>query len=245
MAAAPVFQDFVVGWAAGRAAGSGRSGGAASDDEGDDEDLQTRLFELANAPAVTYRCRGGQRVTIRQDREAKVHTGGIVWETAFLLGLFLEHQPAFAPAARALEKKPHRVLEVGAGCGLLGVVLAAAGCDVVLTEHPIALPNLQHNVASCGAGVAERARVAQLNWCEAKDVRDVRDAQRARGCPATFDTIVGTDVVFSEQLVAPLLRSVHALAADHTTVWLCLQVRTRPAADEPTTHATSCQRTRV
>ena len=216
-AAVPVFQDFVVGWAAQRAAS-----GAATDDEDEADDLQTRLFELANAPAVTYRCRGGQHVTIRQDREAKVHTGGIVWETAFLLGLFLEHQQAFT--TRAL-KKSHHVLEVGAGCGLLGMVLAAAGCDVVLTEHPIALANLQHNVARCCASVAERARVAELNWCEAKDVRAVRDAQRARSCPPTFDTIVGTDVVFSEQLVVPLLRSVHALASDHTTVWLCLQVR--------------------
>jgi hypothetical protein len=219
----PVFQDVVLGWGAAVRAREGVT--LANEDEHDEDDLQTRLFELANAPAVTYRCRGGLPLTIRQDREAKVHTGGIVWETAFLLGLFLEHQPALILADRA-PKTPHYVLEVGAGCGLLGMVLAAAGCDVVLTEHPIALANLRHNVTSCGGAiVANRARVAELNWCEANDVRAVRGAQTARGLPPTFDTIVGTDVVFSEQLVVPLLRSVHALATDTTTVWLCLQVR--------------------
>jgi hypothetical protein len=36
---------------------------------------------------------------------------------------------------------------------------------------------------------------------------------------------VGTDVVFSEHLVVPLLNTIHALADAKTTVWLCLQER--------------------
>jgi predicted nicotinamide N-methyase len=210
-----VFQDFVQAWV-GRQRAAGGGGGDGSDGS-DGDDLESRLFELANAPAVAYRCIGGQHVTVQQDREAKVHTGGIVWETAFLLALFLEPQWP--------QPRPRHVLEVGAGCGLLGMVLAAAGSDVVLSEHPIALANLQRNVAACSAVAPERARVARLDWTEQGDVRALAAAQLARGCPPCFDTIVGTDVVFSEHLVVPLLDTIHTLADAHTTVWLCLQER--------------------
>lgn len=212
------FQEFVSSWVTRSAADTAPH---QADVGGDNDDLQTRLFELANAPAVTYRCQGGQRITVRQDREAQVHTGGIVWETAFLLALFLEQQQR---AATPSSVRARHVLEVGAGCGLLGMVLAAAGCDVVLSEHPIALANLQCNVAACNR-LSERTRVVQLDWTEKADVNALVAAQRARGCPPCFDTIVGTDVVFSEQLVVPLLQTIHALAGAETTVWLCLQER--------------------
>ena len=115
------FHEFVSSWVSRRRA-AGAAGHQHDDEDSDDDDLQTRLFELANAPAVTYRCRGGQCITVRQDREAKVHTGGIVWETAFLLALFLEQQQRGSAGVGA-----RHVLEVGAGCGLLGMVLDALG----------------------------------------------------------------------------------------------------------------------
>jgi hypothetical protein len=124
------------------------------DEDGGDkpqqEQLQNRLFELANAPVVSYRTRGGGSVTIRQDRDARVHTGGIVWETSYLLATALEHSPGALrrPGATGPGAAAATVLEVGAGCGLLGMVLARAGCDVTLSEHPLAMPNLRHNVAS-------------------------------------------------------------------------------------------------
>lgn len=221
------FQEFVSQWVSKR-----RAAGAAHsqrDADSDDDDLQTRLFELANAPAVTYRCQGGQHITVRQDRTAKVHTGGIVWETAFLLALFLEQRQKKSKKKQSQAAAPsgvgaRHVLEVGAGCGLLGMVLAAAGCDVLLTEHPIALANLQSNVAA-STPLSQRARVMPLDWTEESHIHALVAAQRARGCPPCFDTIVGTDVVFSEQLVVPLLNTIHTLANAKTTVWLCLQER--------------------
>lgn len=45
---------------------------------------------------------------------------------------------------------------------------------------------------------------------------------RSAGGP--FDFIVGTDVVFAERLVEPLLETLHSMAGEETVVWLCLQV---------------------
>ena len=232
------FQEFVSSWVSEQRSGTAHR---QQRDDSDDDDLQTRLFELANAPAVAYRCQGGQRITVRQDRTAKVHTGGIVWETAFLLALFLEQRQQRRRQQQQQQRQQQQqqqqqqpatpcnvgarhVLEVGAGCGLLGMVLAAAGCNVVLTEHPIALANLRCNVEACKIS-SQRARVAQLDWTKESHLQELIAAQNARGCPRCFDTIVGTDVVFSEHLVVPLLNTIHLLSDAKTTVWLCLQER--------------------
>jgi hypothetical protein len=53
-------------------------------------DAATTFFEMANSNTIEYRCSGGSLLTIKQDRNIKNCTGGIVWETAFLLGTFLE-----------------------------------------------------------------------------------------------------------------------------------------------------------
>jgi hypothetical protein len=53
-------------------------------------DAATTFFEMANSNTIEYRCSGGSLLTIKQDRHIKNCTGGIVWETAFLLGTFLE-----------------------------------------------------------------------------------------------------------------------------------------------------------
>jgi hypothetical protein len=45
-----------------------------------------------------------------------------------------------------------RVLEVGAGCGLVGLALALQGADVVLTDRKEVVPTLQENVQRNVAG---------------------------------------------------------------------------------------------
>ena len=188
--------------------------------------LSNRLFELANVGDLGFRCRGGAKVSVRQDHDAQVHTGGIVWETAFLLATYLEHQPGTLPSATAAGGRA-KVLELGSGCGLLGLVLAHTGAEVVLSEHPLAVPNLRYNVAE-NLGVLESsssgtARVVQLDWGEQKDVEAVRALGHAPS--GTFDVIVGTDVIFAERWVTPLLRTMHQLSAADTTIWLCVQER--------------------
>ena len=124
-----------------------------------------------------------------------------------------------------------RVLEVGAGCGLLGLVLSRLGCDVTLTEVPEALQNLKLNVKAnmedSEEGEERRARAVQLDWTSDSDVMAV-----GKGMEAGYDVVVGTDVVFSKALVDPLLRCIHSLSGPHTTVWLCLNERCRDAHAE-------------
>lgn len=191
----------------------------------DAEELSLAFFELANVPVVGYRLaihqqRKGKKamiVTVQQDSSAcGNHTGGIVWETSYLLLNYL--------LDRNRSTKLGRVLEVGAGCGLLGQVLATSGwCkQVVLTETKEVLSNLEANLVRNNGGSRQRTHkptAQQLDWLHYKNDA-VQNLQEH-----SFDTIVGTDVVFAPALVEPLLETLRFMAHQDTVVYLCLQIR--------------------
>jgi hypothetical protein len=242
----------------------------------DHDDVANVFFELANAPLVSYRLprKEGEddddnnnnnnnnndtnMITIQQDLAGACgnHTGGIVWETAYLLLEYL----------RATHHNCGTFLEVGAGCGLVGLgvyEMAIATKTVYLTETSDVMPNLlvnveqhrknhnrnrnnnhHHNIISNGdetktknlkqpQGAAKPTitkrkkpcsplllRTQTLDW-----TRFEQDCQEAKIRPHSIDTIVGTDVVFSMELVEPLLRTIRHLAHSETTILLCLQER--------------------
>lgn len=101
------------------------------------------------------------------------HSGG-VWDSAVVLSEW------GCTHLSATESKM-RVLELGAGTGLLSIVLSKLlGSEVVATDLPDALPNLSRNVAQNNASVAVKA----LSWGEPIEEE--------------FDLIFLADCVFGE-----------------------------------------------
>ena len=178
------------------------------------DDSATALFELANATHVVFGV-GGHDLTIQQD-PAVVGTGGCVWETSYLMAQWLRPQLAARQAAHGKQ----RLLEVGAGCGLLGIAVAHMGCDVLLTEQASAMANLRANVeANPPAGSdGGTARALELSWTSASDVA-------AAAASGPWDVLAGTDVVYKAELVAPLLDALRRCATPTSVVYLCLQRR--------------------
>jgi hypothetical protein len=250
-----------------------RNGPQHHDDDDDEEeeessDVSLAFFELANAPAIGYRlpplvsetkddddddkdaADSERMIVLHQDVTAcGEHTGGIVWETSFLLLEYLLHQypRSSTEGARSLG----RTLEVGAGCGLLGQVLAAANrtCDMIVTETAQVLVNLQANLernrtvlqlqsttcTTTGRSSSSSIRACCLDWEHYE-----RDAAANNLTPHSFDTILGTDVLFATRFVEPLLLTMQYLSlstentdTDTTTststntfvMYLCVQVR--------------------
>ena len=182
------------------------------------EDSATALFELANATHVVFGV-GGHDLTIQQD-PAVVGTGGCVWETSYLMAQWLRPQ---LEARQATHGRRQRLLEVGAGCGLLGIAAAHNGCEVLLTEQASAMANLRANVEANpppgGGGTSGgTARALELSWTSAADV-----ATAAASGP--WDVLTGTDVVYKAELVAPLLDALRRCATSTSVVYLCLQRR--------------------
>ncbi|KAG9135574.1 hypothetical protein Leryth_002307 [Lithospermum erythrorhizon] len=100
------------------------------------------------------------------------------------------------------DKRPLRILELGSGTGIVGIVAAAAlGANVIVTDLPHVLPNMAYNidlnveVLKAHGGNVE---AAPLRWGEIEDMETIgRD----------FDMILASDVVYHDHLYEPLLET--------------------------------------
>lgn len=103
-----------------------------------------------------------------------------IWEASILLSYFLGKQP---PALG------HRVLEIGAGMGVVGIYAALCGHRVTITDiNEDALLFARANVLMNGA---TQARVEKLDWNNPE-------------LDGTYDMIVGAEVLYDRQTY-PLL----------------------------------------
>ena len=247
-----------------------------------DEAVSNVFFELANSPSVSYRLDAptststshksngtnetvteqdtiktntskSNTITIQQDVSgaAQTHTGGIVWETSYLLLNYLLSSNNWL--SRNSQRKT--ILEIGAGCGMLGLSLNKAfelgiigngdggnkvASRVIITETNEVMDNLRKNLernyptsaldsnkSAADSGTtnlqgSHELSVEELDWTRCEE-----DCARAKIKAGSVDCIVGTDVVFSTRFVRPMLETMKFLSHPKTAVYLCLQERCR------------------
>ena len=171
------------------------------------EELDEHIFDLANASRVKY------REIISLQRCLDECSGGVVWESAHVLVRYFLEAPSIP-----LQSKPQTICELGAGCGLLGTALARylapRPTRVVLTEASAALEHLRVNVEqneSHRPPTTPKPEVRLLDWLDTSSGASL----------GTFDCIIGTDVLFSPELIKPLLATAAKLAHADSVVWLC------------------------
>lgn len=163
----------------------------------------------------------GHELQFSQDPNSK-HLGTTVWDASLVFVKFLERncrKGRFSPA----KLKGKRVIELGAGCGVSGFGMALLGCDVVVTDQNEVLPLLQRNVERNISRIMQKnpesfgsIKVSELQWGDESHIKAV-------GPP--FDYIIGTDVVYVEHLLEPLLQTVLALSGPRTTILLGYEIR--------------------
>ncbi len=114
--------------------------------------------------------------------------------------------------------KNKRVLELGSGCGLVGLRLAALGAHVVMTDVPQVLEltcrNVQANLAVISSG---SVCTEPLTWGQPLSERLVS----LKTCEG-FDWVVGSDIVYHEHLfdsLASTLRDVCGSKSQVETIW--------------------------
>jgi len=165
-------------------------------------------------------------VTIHEEFGANL--GAHVWNSGLVLAQYLVRERArFMP--RAGQGSRTRVLELGSGCGVAGIVAARAlEASVMLTDLAPALPLLRHNLAvnvSSSSGclsVDLHPEVLVLDWNDYS--AEVHDALAAGPSPAKskvstrdslgrFDLVIAADVLYGPHLFLPLL----ALLRTHAT----------------------------
>lgn len=121
-----------------------------------------------------------------------------MWPAAILLSAWIRRLAQSSPEIFS----QRRVLELGCGCGLPGLVTAVytQAQTVVLSDlHSRTLSNARYNVAQNASVLASKAvdvRVEMMNWA---DLPSRDDAQ-------PFDVIVASDLVY-DRCILPLLTS--------------------------------------
>jgi len=165
----------------------------------------------------TYAFAFGAVVTLERPTAALDGFGHVVWDAALLLARWLEQAPASLLAGR-------RVVEVGAGVGLVGLAAAARGAHVLLTDMAGALPLTELN-AGANVDLVRRGRgsvaVRPLEWGNAAELAALQAELRHQ----PPDVLLASDVVYDNDLFAPLVGVLAALAGPQTTVLLAARER--------------------
>jgi predicted nicotinamide N-methyase len=147
-------------------------------------------------------------------------TGLSIWGSAAPLLRHLQNSNVLAERGNSLN-----VLELGAGCGKLGLGLAAAGATVVLTDHSDAIGWLQKNVSLNRDIVGDRTFVRPLTWGSLEDMAAIESSFDS------FDLIVGSDLLYNEETHAALIATMKRFAAP-TSAPVYLGYPPRSASEE-------------
>lgn len=133
---------------------------------------------------LTYALLSGQPLHLLANRAAG--HGGIVWDAAVVLADAAQRTPAQSSGL------PLRVLEIGAGCGLPGLALAAScRVDLMLSDRPPLVPLLQLNADRAALALSSRGSSVQ---CVALEF-----GARLRRLPESarppYDLVLASDVL--------------------------------------------------
>ncbi|XP_029460398.1 LOW QUALITY PROTEIN: protein-lysine methyltransferase METTL21C [Rhinatrema bivittatum] len=148
-------------------------------------------------------CYAGSPITIQESIE---DYGAVVWPAALALSQYLEdNQEEF-------ELRDRRVLEIGAGTGLVSIVASILGAYVTATDLPDILGNLRFNLSRNTQGRnLHQPQVRELMWGENLEQNFPRSS-------CLYDYILAADVVYYHTFLDPLLTTMKYLCQPGTVL---------------------------
>lgn len=167
-------------------------------------DVNSSIHVDAPSPAATQE--SSEELVIEQRKS--LGKGGFCWDAAFILG---EH---VINNENEWNEKKTTVLELGAGTGLCGLMVAkATDANVIITDLPELLGLMQDNLQR-NHPYKSTVEARTLRWgCE----------EDYSGAP--YDVIIGADIVASLYDPVALAVTLHALAGPSTKIYISSKSR--------------------
>ncbi|NXR61883.1 MT21A methyltransferase, partial [Rhadina sibilatrix] len=181
-----------------------------------------------HSPSATFHF-ASRTIRLQQDWR-RLGVAAVVWDAAVVLCAYLEME--------GIDLRDRSVIELGAGTGLLGIVvtlLAQGSCltgtkepagvralcstccaHVTITDRAAALEFLESNVqANLPPELRPRAVVKELTW--GKDLDNFP--------PGAFDFVLGADIIYLEETFVELLQTLEHLCSERTVILLSCRIR--------------------
>ncbi|XP_034433282.1 protein-lysine methyltransferase METTL21D [Hippoglossus hippoglossus] len=142
--------------------------------------------------------------------------GCVVWDAAIVLAKYLETKQFHDPSRGVNVWAGRRLLELGAGTGVVGLMAATLGAQVTVTDledlQTLLRVNIQENQAHISSG-SITAKV--LKWGE--DVSDFLPSPHY---------VLMADCIYYEQSIVPLVETLKLLSGPDTCIICCYEQRT-------------------
>ena len=124
-----------------------------------------------------------------------------LWEAAIVLSEFVDGQKFAAGTS---------VLELGAGLGAPGLIAAACGCDVTISDYEEMILDFER--VSAAASGLDNVEFAMLDWLNPPEMKQ-------------YDVILGAEILFRDEFFQPLLNIIDKALKPGGTVFLAHDVR--------------------
>ena len=167
-----------------------------------------------NPPTILQQFHESQRTFIFQDKSLTVYqnwndfgVAAVVWDAAIILGRYLEK----LGTSHFHGKK---VIELGAGTALVGMVASLLGADVTVTDRESALDITTTNIER-NFGRESGIKIQELEWGKTVD----------KDFPTPYDFVLGADVVYIEETFKDLIKTLNDLCDENTSVLLSARIR--------------------
>ncbi|XP_072895094.1 EEF1A lysine methyltransferase 3-like [Hemitrygon akajei] len=172
--------------------------GASKEGDGDSTIIVENKYEFC-----------GYNLKISRFINANLGFSAYVWEAGVALCRFFEKQNAFFTGKR--------VIELGSGTGIVGILATLLGGEVTMTDKPNILKQIENNVSiNIPSACRHRVKVRSLAWGE--------DHKRF---PSDYDFILGSDIVYSSVNYPALMETLRHLASHGATIYLSSELRRR------------------
>lgn len=149
---------------------------------------------------------GGKTFSIQQSW-GEGGVAAVVWDAAVVLAEYLETNPHMV--------KDKKILELGAGTGLAGMVAAHLGATTTITDRETALKYLVDNVrTNFQQDKQSQPKIKALDW--GKDLQKFKPE---------YDLIIGADIIYIEDTFDDLLKTLIHLNSCLSRTLLSCRIR--------------------